>query len=203
MVCIACRNRKVKCDETKPICTRCTQCNRKCLGYCQNAPLQPPKGWESYPNTSSTAYFYNTKPPETNNEPSNWLKLYSTGDPGLLTSIWLASHSFFNLIQTDQSSGIGSSESQQSYAGDNRNYACRWIHQPRQYLFYKQPFHLPNHQPRIHISAAPYKAPLPSTSINQTQYRRYQTSFTFAEYASCCPVLVLVDSNLDQNAASF
>lgn len=31
--CDTCKNRKIKCDETKPICRNCTKSGRKCLGY--------------------------------------------------------------------------------------------------------------------------------------------------------------------------
>ncbi|PIG88962.1 hypothetical protein AARAC_008440, partial [Aspergillus arachidicola] len=31
--CYTCRSRKVKCDETKPICLRCTKAKRRCEGY--------------------------------------------------------------------------------------------------------------------------------------------------------------------------
>ncbi|KAH8800355.1 hypothetical protein F5884DRAFT_810084 [Xylogone sp. PMI_703] len=37
--CITCKNRHVKCDETKPSCQRCTSTKRKCEGY--QAPKEP------------------------------------------------------------------------------------------------------------------------------------------------------------------
>ncbi|KAI1779570.1 hypothetical protein F4818DRAFT_145091 [Hypoxylon cercidicola] len=36
--CITCKIRRVKCDETKPACTRCTSTGRKCDGYDGQAP---------------------------------------------------------------------------------------------------------------------------------------------------------------------
>ncbi|CAK7225860.1 hypothetical protein SBRCBS47491_006032 [Sporothrix bragantina] len=37
--CITCKIRKVKCDETKPYCLRCTKTGRKCDGYLDDAAL--------------------------------------------------------------------------------------------------------------------------------------------------------------------
>ncbi|KAI2613794.1 uncharacterized protein GGS25DRAFT_17386 [Hypoxylon fragiforme] len=41
--CITCKIRRVKCDETKPACTRCSSTGRKCDGYDGNAPLRRKK----------------------------------------------------------------------------------------------------------------------------------------------------------------
>lgn len=37
------RIRRVKCDETKPLCTRCTSTGRKCEGYAAATPRKPVK----------------------------------------------------------------------------------------------------------------------------------------------------------------
>ncbi|KDN40052.1 hypothetical protein RSAG8_08373, partial [Rhizoctonia solani AG-8 WAC10335] len=39
--CLTCKNRKKKCDETRPICTRCINGDFECLGYDH---LATPKG---------------------------------------------------------------------------------------------------------------------------------------------------------------
>ncbi|KAL3455181.1 hypothetical protein BJX64DRAFT_295301 [Aspergillus heterothallicus] len=38
--CLTCRRRRVKCDEAKPLCTRCTRSNRACEGYTAAAAAQ-------------------------------------------------------------------------------------------------------------------------------------------------------------------
>ncbi|KAI1207985.1 uncharacterized protein F4807DRAFT_161118 [Annulohypoxylon truncatum] len=50
--CITCKIRRVKCDETKPACTRCTSTGRKCDGYGGAAPPRPKKS-PSAPSSSS------------------------------------------------------------------------------------------------------------------------------------------------------
>lgn len=44
--CITCRKRRVKCDETRPVCTRCRSANFECEGY-------PPPRRAPQPPTSS------------------------------------------------------------------------------------------------------------------------------------------------------
>ncbi|KAI1090650.1 hypothetical protein F5B19DRAFT_484417 [Rostrohypoxylon terebratum] len=47
--------RRVKCDETKPACTRCTSTGRKCDGYGGAAPPRPKRSPSSAPSTSSSS----------------------------------------------------------------------------------------------------------------------------------------------------
>ncbi|KAI0148008.1 hypothetical protein F4776DRAFT_293875 [Hypoxylon sp. NC0597] len=52
--CITCKIRRVKCDETKPACTRCTSTGRKCDGYEGNAPPRQKKAPSSPGPLAST-----------------------------------------------------------------------------------------------------------------------------------------------------
>ncbi|KAF3760884.1 hypothetical protein M406DRAFT_334507 [Cryphonectria parasitica EP155] len=45
--CITCRIRRVKCDETRPSCNRCTQSKRVCDGYLPNTEQDDPRGESS------------------------------------------------------------------------------------------------------------------------------------------------------------
>ncbi|KAI1629212.1 hypothetical protein EDD37DRAFT_604112 [Exophiala viscosa] len=38
--CMVCKTRKVKCDESRPFCVRCTSTGRKCEGYIDPTPIQ-------------------------------------------------------------------------------------------------------------------------------------------------------------------
>ncbi|KAI0896816.1 hypothetical protein F4806DRAFT_463028 [Annulohypoxylon nitens] len=51
--CITCKIRRVKCDETKPACTRCTSTGRKCDGYEGAAPPRPRKSPSAPPSSTS------------------------------------------------------------------------------------------------------------------------------------------------------
>ncbi|KAI2469846.1 hypothetical protein F4781DRAFT_201995 [Annulohypoxylon bovei var. microspora] len=77
--CITCKIRRVKCDETKPACTRCTSTGRKCDGYGGAAPPRPKKS-PTAPSSSQLA-----DPLAPNNFPS---------DPYLAKRHELARHSF-------------------------------------------------------------------------------------------------------------
>ncbi|KAH6665522.1 hypothetical protein B0J14DRAFT_453604, partial [Halenospora varia] len=58
--CITCKIRRVKCDEQKPSCMRCTSTLRRCDGYAQEQPKvtqrKPPKGLPRGPNVATIKY---------------------------------------------------------------------------------------------------------------------------------------------------
>ncbi|KAI1659968.1 hypothetical protein F4813DRAFT_352589 [Daldinia decipiens] len=54
--CIKHRIRRVKCDETKPACTRCTSTGRKCDGYDGAPPPRPKKPASSSPDQLATPF---------------------------------------------------------------------------------------------------------------------------------------------------
>ncbi|CEL01302.1 hypothetical protein ASPCAL00888 [Aspergillus calidoustus] len=70
--CLTCRKRRVKCDETKPHCTRCTSTGRKCDGYPSSSPprhdglvrwslpliVAPPSGNGNARETRAFQFFY-------------------------------------------------------------------------------------------------------------------------------------------------
>ncbi|KAL4807047.1 hypothetical protein BDV18DRAFT_136767 [Aspergillus unguis] len=49
--CLTCRQRRIKCDEEKPICKNCTKSKRECKGYAQRLIFKNPLG---VPGVSST-----------------------------------------------------------------------------------------------------------------------------------------------------
>ncbi|EXJ85229.1 hypothetical protein A1O3_05904 [Capronia epimyces CBS 606.96] len=64
--CLTCKKRRIKCDEEKPKCLRCTRSNINCLGYA------PPRIRLFEPTSSSSA-----RPAVSTNPPSNRLQLQS------------------------------------------------------------------------------------------------------------------------------
>ncbi|KAI1106630.1 hypothetical protein F4804DRAFT_347583 [Jackrogersella minutella] len=58
------RIRRVKCDETKPACTRCTSTGRKCDGYVGAAPPRQRKPTTSSPDAVAATAFSAALPPD-------------------------------------------------------------------------------------------------------------------------------------------
>ncbi|KAK3290378.1 uncharacterized protein B0H64DRAFT_427660 [Chaetomium fimeti] len=54
--CLTCKKRKVKCDEVKPHCRRCTGSGRKCEGYPQDRPSPPPMSVGAGPESHSVLF---------------------------------------------------------------------------------------------------------------------------------------------------
>ncbi|KAH6857184.1 hypothetical protein B0I37DRAFT_390174 [Chaetomium sp. MPI-CAGE-AT-0009] len=54
--CLTCKKRKVKCDEVKPHCRRCTSSGRECEGYPRGRPSPPPMSVGAGPESHSALF---------------------------------------------------------------------------------------------------------------------------------------------------